>query len=67
MTNIQLTLVREKSGNRIRCIYLGDLRVFGAKPYVSENLPHEFFQIEARDLEAVLATSRPSKAPSDEP
>jgi len=54
---IQLAVVREHSG-KVRCIYLGHLRVFGSKPYVSENLPHEFYNVALSDVEAATRFER---------
>ncbi len=50
---VQLAVVREKSGG-VRCIYLGQFRVYGSKPYVSEHLPHEFYEIPISAVEAAL-------------
>lgn len=62
---IQLAIVREKSGGKIRCMYLGHLRVFGSKPYASENLPHDFYTIKISDVEAAVRFER--KHPNTEP
>ena len=54
MPVIDVTVMREKSGG-IRCIYIGSHRVIGQKPYVSENLPQEIYQVPLKMIEDVLA------------
>lgn len=41
---IEITIVGK------RCVYINDHRVQGAKPYVSENLPHETRTTTVRDV-----------------
>ena len=55
---IQITVVREKGGKRVRCIYIGHLRVWGSKPYVTENLPHEFFDVPMSEIDNALHFER---------
>lgn len=55
--SIELVVVREHSGG-VRAIYLGHLRVFGAKPYVSEDLPHEHYDIALSDAEDAVRFAR---------
>lgn len=54
MPVIDVTVVRENCGD-IRCIYVGSRRVMGQKPYVSENLPQEIYQVPLKMIEDVLA------------
>lgn len=54
---IQITVVRNRGGG-VRCVYVGNFRVVGAKPYVSENLPHEFFEADLADVEEACAFAR---------
>lgn len=63
--SVELSIVRERNGNRIRCIYIGHLRVYGAKPYVTENLPSEFYAVKIADLEEVLRFARATDGLSD--
>lgn len=54
---IQITIVRNRHGS-VRCIYVGNFRVVGTKPYVSEKLPHEFFAADLKDVEEACAFAR---------
>lgn len=51
---VQLAVIRERESGKVRCIYLGQFRVYGSKPYVSEHLPHEFFEIPISAVEAAV-------------
>jgi hypothetical protein len=54
---IQITIVRNHSGS-VRCIYMGNFRVVGTKPYASERLPHEFFEASVSEIEEACAFAR---------
>lgn len=57
---VPVTIVMERDRKRIRCIYINDHRVVGGKPYVSENLPHHFFEVDAERLESAGFVRLPS-------
>lgn len=51
---LQLVVVLEPKGRGVRCVYLGDRRIAGGKPYASEDLPHTHYTVPMADvLEAV--------------
>ena len=68
---IRLVVVSTHRGG-IRCVYLNDHRIAGAKPYISENLPQTeyyvtlkelkaagFVQIERKSMTAAIAADKP--------
>lgn len=74
INTIPISVVFNRDGKSIRCIYLNNYRICGAKPYVSENLQQFDFTIDAADLAAAgFGPSRPRRprkrapAPGDKP
>lgn len=47
---IPLDVVFNRDGKNIRCVYINNYRIVGAKPYVSENLPVHHYQLSQEDL-----------------
>lgn len=47
---INLTVVNQRRGFGIRCVYLNNYRIAGAKPYVSENLPQSEFSVSLENI-----------------
>lgn len=53
MPDIDITVVREKNGG-IRCIYIGDFRVVGQKPYISEQLAQQTYPVPMKAIQDAL-------------
>jgi hypothetical protein len=49
----KIDVVLERNGKSIRCIYLNDRRIAGAKPYASENL--KWLSISGDEAETFIA------------
>ena len=59
---IDITIVRECDRRKARAVYVGNLRVWGSKPYASENLPSESFSVSIHEMEKALEFARNHRA-----
>jgi hypothetical protein len=70
---IPLTVVSNPKGRGVRCVYLGNHRIVGSKPYVTEDLPHHNFSTSQDELQRAfrcelaitLAAQRMETAPKN--
>ena len=62
---VVIEIVHAHGSRRPRAMYVDGVRVWGAKPYASENLSSELFDVDIRALERALALAKATEPSHD--